>query len=148
MLILCGAFSIYCGLIYNEYFGFRLNLFGASKNTIYGFGLDPYLSEDMNFTNSVKMKLAIIIGFFQMSLGLICMGLNSLYFKDWIGLFIVFPAKMIFFTLFIGYMVFLILVKWTTSWPDTATAPSIITTLVEMWMQGTVSLPMLQDKEA
>lgn len=78
-----------------------------------------------------------------MSLGLCCMGLNCLYFKDWIGLLIIFPAKLLFFTSFIGYMVYLILLKWLSPWPDTALAPSIITTMVEMWMHnGSVSLHM------
>jgi V-type H+-transporting ATPase subunit a len=92
------------------------------------------------------MKLAIIIGFMQMSLGLICFGLNSLYFKDYVSLLISFPCKVLFFVLTIGYMVYLIIAKWLTSWPNSAVAPSVISTMVDMWMhQGKVVLPMADD---
>lgn len=63
MFILCGTFATYCGFIYNEYFGFPLNIFGSNDDTIYPFGIDPKYAEDMSFINSMKMKLAIIIGF-------------------------------------------------------------------------------------
>lgn len=49
-----------------------------------------------------------------MLLGILCSGFNYLYFKKWINLFIIFPARLIFFTLFIGYMVMLIIIKWST----------------------------------
>lgn len=64
------------------------------------------------------------------------MGMNALYFKDWVTLLVIFPAKLLFFWLFIGYMCYLILLKWAIYWEDTAQAPSIITTMVEMWMQN------------
>jgi len=63
MFILCGIFATYCGLIYNEYFGFPLNIFSSNDDSIYPFGVDPKFAENMSFTNSMKMKLAIIIGF-------------------------------------------------------------------------------------
>lgn len=63
MLILCGLFAMYCGLIYNEYFGLQLNIFGAENDTVYPFGIHPKYAKSMNFQNSFKMKLAILIGF-------------------------------------------------------------------------------------
>jgi V-type H+-transporting ATPase subunit a len=69
-----------------------------------------------------------------MLLGIIIFGVNSNYFSKWVDLLIVFPAKLIFFVTTIGYMVFLITLKWLTVWPDTSKAPSIINTLVSMWL--------------
>ncbi|CAD8142220.1 unnamed protein product [Paramecium octaurelia] len=150
MLLLCGAFSLYTGFIYNEYFGLSLNIFGSCLNKTdctYPFGLDPQY-EDLNFRNSYKMKLAIIIGFCQMLLGILCSGFNYIYFKKWINLSIIFPAKLLFFTLFIGYMVLLIIIKWSTFHLDTSQSPSIITTLVDMWMHdGQVTLKTFESAD-
>jgi hypothetical protein len=51
-----------------------------------------------------------------MLLGIICLGFNSLYFKKKINFYILFPAKLIFFCCFIGYMALLIVVKWLTKY--------------------------------
>lgn len=76
-----------------------------------------------------------------MLLGIICSGFNFYYFRKWVPFFVVFPAKLIFFVIFIGYMVLLIIYKWCTNFYDTSLAPSIITTLVDMWMHdGIVNL--------
>ncbi|CAD8048874.1 unnamed protein product [Paramecium sonneborni] len=150
MLLLCGAFSLYTGFIYNEFFGLQLNIFGSclnQKDCTYPFGIDPQY-EELGFRNSYKMKLAIIIGFSQMLLGIICSGFNYFYFKKWINLFVIFPARLLFFTLFIGYMVTLIVLKWSTFYIDTSQAPSIITTLVDMWMHdGKVTLKTFESAD-
>jgi len=61
---------MYAGLIYNEYFGFSLALFGSCyekeaklPNCTYPIGFDPALAISLTFSNSVKMKLSIILGF-------------------------------------------------------------------------------------
>jgi V-type H+-transporting ATPase subunit a len=81
------------------------------------------------------MKLSIIIGFIQMTLGILISGANAIYFGKWVELIIIFPAKLIFFVVTIGYMVLLIIIKWLTSWTDTSQAPSIINTIVSMWLE-------------
>jgi V-type H+-transporting ATPase subunit a len=71
-----------------------------------------------------------------MTLGTILFGLNSIYNKDWVGTFLVFPARLLFFFSTIGYMVFLIVFKWLTEWNDNSKAPNIISVLLGMWMGG------------
>lgn len=69
-----------------------------------------------------------------MTLGLLCLGLNSYNSKNLIDLIIVFPVKLIFFSFTIGYMALIIFIKWNTKFIDPAAAPSIISTMVDMWM--------------
>ena len=69
-----------------------------------------------------------------MFLGITIFGANSLYFSNWVNLLIVFPVRLIFFVVTIGYLVLLVVIKWLTPWPDTSKAPSIINTLVSMWL--------------
>lgn len=86
LLVLMGFFAMYCGLIYNDWFSFPVNLFTScydfdghemkakdQGNCAYAFGLDPVwdnASQDISYTNSLKMKLSVILGVIQMSMGL------------------------------------------------------------------------------
>jgi V-type H+-transporting ATPase subunit a len=84
MLLLMGIFSIYCGFLYNDFMGIPLNLFGScynlvtgqrkDPNCVYPLGVDPVWAlskQDLIFTNSIKMKTAVIIGVAHMLLGLV-----------------------------------------------------------------------------
>jgi V-type H+-transporting ATPase subunit a len=84
LLFLMGIFSTYCGLIYNDFLSIPLNLFGSCYNLstgqkvdpacVYKVGVDPvwYLStQEILFLNSIKMKIAVIIGVIHMTLGLV-----------------------------------------------------------------------------
>lgn len=57
---------------------------------MYKFGIDPvwYLSKnELQFINSLKMKIAVILGVMQMALGVFIKALNSLYFKNYTDFF-------------------------------------------------------------
>lgn len=83
---------------------------------VYGFGLDPtwFLSENEILTvqNSVKMKMAVVIGVSHMMMGIIVKGLNVIYLKQWVvfGTEVV-TGVLILFGLF-GWMDLLIFSKW------------------------------------
>ncbi len=78
LFTLMGFFAFFAGWIYNDFASIPLDIFGScfhkeehSTNTVreegcvYPFGLDPkwYIaSNELNFFNSLKMKLAVIIG--------------------------------------------------------------------------------------
>lgn len=141
-----GFFSFYCGLIYNEFLSLSLNLFGSCYSfkdgigerigqCVYPVGVDPIWSvslNGLNFTNSLKMKIAVIIGVIHMTLGLVVKALNCWHAKKRVHILIdVFP-QVIFLVGVFGYMDFLIVVKWLTDW--TSSPPSIVTTMINIPM--------------
>jgi V-type H+-transporting ATPase subunit a len=86
LLLLMGGFAFYAGWIYNDFFSIPLNIFGSCYENVHGseyakkitdcvypIGLDPkwiVASNELNYFNSFKMKFAVIIGIFQMSIGI------------------------------------------------------------------------------
>jgi len=100
MILLMGLFAAFSGLIYNDMMSIPLFIFescynsqtglrAASANTtdncVYPFGVDPiwYLSKnELQFMNSLKMKMAVIIGVLQMSLGVWMKAINLIFRKN------------------------------------------------------------------
>lgn len=98
MLTLMGFFATYCGFIYNDYVSTSLNLFGScysvegveagdqlplTPDCVYPLGLDPAWSiaeNNLNFVNSLKMKISVIIGVIHMTLGVFVKASNTIYF--------------------------------------------------------------------
>jgi V-type H+-transporting ATPase subunit a len=99
-------------------------------------GIDPVwaiASNNLNFINSLKMKIAVIIGVLHMTLGIFIKASNSLYFKRKLDFYFEFIPQLIFMTVLFGYMDFLIIFKWLKPWqPYDINAPSIITTMINM----------------
>lgn len=168
------------GLLYNEFFAIPQDWFGScydlntrmdstttfplnspgfsfpQKNgadCVYPFGVDPawYVSPSLlTVTNSIKMKISVIIAVFHMSTGIMVKGLNNVFRKEWLALvFEVIFGYFIFWGLF-GWMDFLIFSKWTYTvdpyvmWSDDAaaqanfikinTAPSIISLMINNFL--------------
>jgi len=87
--------------------------------------------------NSIKMKIAVIFGVWQMSLGIILRGCNNAYHRQWVDFFFEFVPQIIILLCLFGYMDMLIVIKWLTNWEGrTATAPSVISTMVDMFLNG------------
>ena len=62
------------------------------------------------------MKISVIFGVMQMTLGTILKGFNAAYFKNYLELiFDVFTQICLLMALF-GFMDMLIFIKWTTDW--------------------------------
>jgi len=146
MFFLMGVFAVYCGVMYNDYFSIALNLFGSQyewKNGIntesgatanftagcsygdascvYPVGADPawhISTNELIFFNSMKMKISVILGITQMTLGIILKGINALFFSESLDFFFEFIPMLIFDIAFFGYMVLLIFMKWTINWDE------------------------------
>jgi V-type H+-transporting ATPase subunit a len=109
-------------------------------------GVDPawYLAKnELAYLNSIKMKIAVILGVAQMTLGVVLKGFNYRYqgkrLEFW---FEAVPQFILLLSLF-GFMDYLIIVKWLTDFnlpspispeQDSLSAPSIITTMIVMML--------------
>lgn len=99
LFLTMGFFATYCGFIYNDMMAMPLNLFGScyenvegsenkvllKEDCVYPFGFDPkwYVSpNELSFFNSFKMKMAVILGVIQMSLGICMKGLNAIHHRS------------------------------------------------------------------
>ncbi|CAF3762165.1 unnamed protein product [Rotaria sp. Silwood1] len=106
------------------------------SGTPYPFGLDPVwqLSENkITFTNSVKMKFAIIIGIIQMGFGVSLSLWNHLHFNHRYAIYLEFLPQIIFLSCIFFYLIILIFYKWTHFDGSIATtAPSLLIQLINM----------------
>ncbi|XP_023532159.1 V-type proton ATPase subunit a1-like isoform X2 [Cucurbita pepo subsp. pepo] len=136
VLLLMSLFSIYCGLIYNEFFSVPYHIFGASAykcrdnscsdaHTVglvkyrdaYPFGVDPSWRgsrSELPFLNSLKMKLSILLGIAQMNLGIILSYFNARFIGSSIDIRYQFVPQVIFLNSLFGYLSLLIVIKWCT----------------------------------
>jgi V-type H+-transporting ATPase subunit a len=105
--------------------------------------MDPtwYLATNMlTYMNGFKMKMSVIFGVTQMSLGIVMKAFNSMYFGRLVDFFFEFiPQLALLWSLF-GFMNVLIVVKWLNNWEGrSGRAPSIISTMIRMFLnQGEV----------
>lgn len=167
ILLGMGLCGIYCGMIYNDIFSLggtpyttAWSYIGDSKEAtwsgkdkdVYPFGIDPewHISEnDLLFFNSLKMKMSIVIGVTQMTFGLLLKTGNAVYYGNMVDLYCECIPQVIFMLALFGYMVFLILLKWSIDWRDPNTRPgappSLIDTMINLALKpGSVSDPMYE----
>ncbi|KAG1337986.1 V-type proton ATPase subunit a1 [Cocos nucifera] len=136
VLLLMALFSIYCGLIYNEFFSVPFHIFGESaykcRDTScsdahtaglvkyrdpYPFGVDPRWRgsrSELPFLNSLKMKMSILLGVSQMNLGIILSYFDAKFHGNTLDVRYQFIPQMIFLNSLFGYLSLLILIKWCT----------------------------------
>lgn len=81
------------------------------------------------------MKIAVIFGVFHMSLGICIKGVNAAYNKNRLSFFNEFLPQIIMLLALFGYMDLMIIIKWCTNYFGMESkAPSIITTVVDMFL--------------
>ena len=94
------------------------------------------------YLNSLKMKISVILGVLQMSLGICMKAFNAVYFKNKIDFFFEFVPQIILITVLFGYMDLLIICKWLTDFTGKESmAPSVITTMIDMALSGGAIAP-------
>ncbi|EDV38006.2 uncharacterized protein Dana_GF13738 [Drosophila ananassae] len=114
----------------------------------YPFGLDPvwrYCGQDsITTTNSLKMKMAIILGVMQMMFGLFLSAANCILMGKNADLFLVVIPQIVFMTCLFGYLVFLIFFKWLAfgghkAAPNNSScAPSVLIRFINMMLMKQV----------
>lgn len=83
----------------------------------YGAGVDPAwhgARTELQFLNSVKMKMSIVLGVVQMNAGIAMSLLNQRSERDRLSTLTEFIPQVIFLNALFGYLCFLILLKWVT----------------------------------
>jgi V-type H+-transporting ATPase subunit a len=82
------------------------------------------------------MKLAVILGVLQMSLGVFLKGVNAIYFKNSLDFIHEFIPQIILLWVLFGYMDILIIMKWLKDYTGhESDAPSIIATMINMFLK-------------
>ncbi|KAL7002658.1 V-type proton ATPase subunit a3 [Sarracenia purpurea var. burkii] len=136
VIMMMAFFSIYTGLIYNEFFSVPFELFGRSAyacrdlscrdattaglikvGDTYPFGVDPSWHgsrSELPYLNSLKMKMSILLGVAQMNLGIILSYFNAKFFRNSLNIWFQFIPQIIFLNSLFGYLSLLIIVKWVT----------------------------------
>ena len=164
LLLLMGFFSLFCGLLYNDFLSIPIELsptcyqksssdkYVLKSNCVYNFGIDHTWYESGNhldFMNSFKMKLSVIVGVTHMTLGVILKAVNSRYFYKDVDLYFEFIPQCLLLLVTFGYMNLLIIVKWLTSYSNTADAPSVVATMIDMMLgYGSVKqTPLIYSKK-
>lgn len=131
---------MYCGVIYNDFGGKSINIFGSSwrvnhnmstvisnkfldldpktdySQSAYPIGIDPVwgLASDNRiiFLNGFKMKIAIVFGVIHMIFGVTMSLFNHIYFRDTVSIVTAFVPQIIFMVFLFFYLVVLMFVKW------------------------------------
>jgi len=143
-----SIFAIYCGSIYNEFFAIPMNAWGSrwsyqsnktyAYNTQYSypypFGINPVWKGSENellFYNSFKMKMSVILGVIQMSLGIFMKLANGIFFHHKLDIWYEFLPQILFLLSTFGYLCFLIFAKWTLAVDQ---SPLILLVLISMFL--------------
>jgi V-type H+-transporting ATPase subunit a len=111
----------------------------------YPFGIDPTwhgATNELLYMNSLKMKLSVIVGVVQMTVGVLLRFSNAIHDRSMVDLFCECCPMLIFMVCFFGYMDFMIMFKWVTPAcdkdhpiePCMQAPPSIINSLICMIM--------------
>ena len=151
-VLLLGFFSVFCGLLYNDFLSIPIYFkscypkkgkendhLNKIENCSYKFGIDPvwYISSnELMFINSFKMKLSVILGVSHMTLGILLKGLNAIFEKNIIEFIFIFIPQIALMLALFGYMDLLIFIKWNIDYKDIEfRAPDIKSFLMSIFLK-------------
>lgn len=117
--------------------------YGRMANSPYPFGFDPVwhgAKTELTFTNSLKMKMSIILGVIHMDLGIIMSLFNQMYFRDHLSIWCEFVPQFLFLNALFGYLCFMIIYKWTLNWRVVSEGKAdLYNVMINMFLQpGTI----------
>ena len=151
-ILLLGFFSVFCGLLYNDFLSIPIYFkscypkqgdenehLNQKNNCSYKFGIDPvwYISSnELQFINSLKMKLSVILGVSHMVLGIFLKGFNAIFEKNIIEFVFIFIPQIILMLVLFGYMDALIFIKWSINYKNIEyRAPDIKSFLMSIFLK-------------
>jgi V-type H+-transporting ATPase subunit a len=169
MVVSMGFFAVFAGFMYNDLFAMALPMFQSRFHSLnsgpaespqhddwqpnhnppwqdpmgpYPFGLDwawEGATNQLVFVNSLKMKLSVLFGVMQMTVGVLLRWSNAFYWKSPVDFICECIPMMVFMVCFFGWMDWMILYKWT-HFIDAP--PSIINSLICMAMGQEDTMPL------
>lgn len=153
LILMMGFFAFFIGICYNDFASIPIwggtcwecprpiptgtQVCKLKPDCVYNIGVDPswYISNNqLTFVNNMKMKMSVIFGVAQMSLGIFMKAFNSLHFGHLVDFFFEFLPQITLLWALFGWMNLLIIVKWLTYWPDEHRAPGIISVMINMFL--------------
>jgi V-type H+-transporting ATPase subunit a len=153
ILLMMGFFAFFIGFCYNDFASIPLwtgSCFDCphpissgtqscepKPNCVHGLGVDPswFIAENqLTFVNNMKMKMSVIFGVAQMSLGIFMKAFNAVHFGRMVDLFFEFFPQIILLWALFGWMNILIIAKWLTNWENEHRAPGIISVMINMFL--------------
>jgi V-type H+-transporting ATPase subunit a len=157
LILAMGAFAVYAGVMYTEFFAIGVNFFGSKwscpddgtgRHSVeceplngagegpYPVGLDPawsIASNQLLFVNSMKMKISVLFGVAQMLLGVGLKFANSVYFRNKTDFLFECIPQLAFMLALFAYMDWMIMYKWVT---PMAAPPGLIDTMITLGLTG------------
>ncbi|XP_076851677.1 V-type proton ATPase 116 kDa subunit a [Brachyhypopomus gauderio] len=104
----------------------------------YPIGIDPIWSlsvNKLNFLNSFKMKMSVILGVSHMLFGVSLSYFNYTYFKKRLSIWLTFVPEIVFMSSLFGYLVLLIFYKWLAYDASTSrNTPSLLIAFINMFL--------------
>lgn len=156
IMLMMGLFSIYTGFVYNDIFSKSFTIFPSQwqwpsdikagemvEATLkdgyrFPFGLDWNWHEADNsllFSNSMKMKMSVLLGWCHMTYALCLQYVNGRHFKSKVDIWGNFVPGMLFFQSIFGYLVLTILYKWSVNWQEKGVnPPNLLNMLIFMFL--------------
>ncbi|KAK4705814.1 V-type H+-transporting ATPase subunit a, partial [Phenoliferia sp. Uapishka_3] len=162
IIFLMGLFAIFTGFIYNDIFSLSLNLAksqfewpsdfneGDVVEAIqtayrYPFGIDPAWHGADNaliFTNSLKMKMSVVMGVIHMSFAICLQIFNHLHFKKPELIWAEFLPQILFMESIFGYLIACIVYKWSVDWEAVGrNPPNLLNMLIKLFLSPGNVLP-------
>ncbi|KAI5479605.1 V-type H+-transporting ATPase subunit I [Pseudohyphozyma bogoriensis] len=155
IIFFMGLFAIFTGFIYNDIFSLSLHLApghwtwptpanagdvveAVATKAYYPFGLDPAWHGADNaliFTNSMKMKMSVVMGVIHMSFAICLNVLNHLHFKKPELIWAEFLPQILFMESIFGYLIACIVYKWSVDWEAVGrNPPNLLNMLIKLFL--------------